>query len=105
MSFAVSRRTVEIGIRLALGATNWQVLRTILGASFATMCAGLAFGIGLAVAVAHPLAFFLAEGIKPMDAVTLGSVILTCLLVGAIAAVMPARRALSIAPTIALRVE
>lgn len=105
MTFAVSRRTAEIGIRLALGASNWQVIRAILGTSFATMCAGLAIGVGLAVAVAHPLAFFLAEGIKPMDSVTFGSVILICLVAGGIAAIIPAQRALSIDPKSALRVE
>src|SRR5262249_32324361 len=94
MTFAVSRRTAEIGIRLALGASNWQVIRAILGTSFATMCAGLAIGVGLAMAVAHPLAFFLAEGIKPMDSVTFASVILICLLTGGLAAIIPAQRAL-----------
>jgi ABC-type antimicrobial peptide transport system permease subunit len=82
MVFAVSRRTAEIGIRLALGATKWQVLRNILGTSITTMCAGLAIGIGLAVAVAQPLAIFLADGIKPIDGVTFASVILICLWTG-----------------------
>jgi ABC-type antimicrobial peptide transport system permease subunit len=105
MAFAVSRRTAEIGIRMALGATHWQVLRAILGTSLATMCAGLAIGVGLAVAGAHPLSFFLAEGIKPLDAVTFGTVILICLLTGGMAALMPAQRALSIDPMSTLRVE
>ena len=105
MAFAVSRRTAEIGIRMALGATSWQVLRAILGASFAAMCVGLAIGVGLAVGVAHPLSFFLAEGIKPLDAVTFGTVILICLLAAGMAALMPAQRALSIDPISTLRVE
>ena len=65
----------------------------------------MAIGLGLAVAVAHPLALFLAEGIKPLDAVTFGSVILICLSAGGIAALMPAQRALSIDPMSTLRVE
>ena len=105
MAFAVSRRRAEIGIRMALGATSWQVLRAIWGTSFATMWAGLAIGVGLAVAVAHPLSFFFAEGIKPLDAVTFGTVILICLLAGGVAALMPARRALSVDPISTLRVE
>jgi putative ABC transport system permease protein len=105
MAFAVSRRTAEIGIRLALGATNWQIMCAILGTSFVTMCAGLTIGVGLAAVVAHPLSLFLAEGIKPVDAITFGTVILICLLAGSVAAVLPARRALSIDPLSALRVE
>jgi ABC-type antimicrobial peptide transport system permease subunit len=69
------------------------------------MCAGVAIGVGLAVAVAHPLAFFLTEGVMPTDPVTYASVILICLLAGGIAAIMPAQRALSIEPVNALRIE
>jgi predicted permease len=105
MAFAVSRRTAEIGVRMALGASTGQVLKAILGASLGTVCIGLAIGIVLAVAAAHPLAFFLAEGITPLDPVTFGSVILICLLAGGIAAIIPARRALSIDPISALRVD
>ena len=105
MAFAVSRRTAEIGIRMALGASTWQVLRAILGTSFGTVSAGLAIGIVLAVVAAHPVAFFLAEGVTPMDPVTFGTVILICLSAGGIAAIIPARRALSIDPMSALRVE
>src|SRR5262249_55346709 len=60
MAFAVSRRTAEIGIRMALGASNWQVLRAILGTSIGTMCTGLAIGLALAIVAARPLGFFLA---------------------------------------------
>ena len=69
-----------------------------------TACAGLTIGIALAVVAAHPLAFFLAEGITPMDPVTFGCVIPICLLTGGIAAIIPARRALSIDPMSALRI-
>ncbi len=105
MTFAVSRRTAEIGIRMALGASTWQVLRAILGTSVGALCTGLAIGIGLAVAAAHPLALFLAEGVTPMDPITFGSVILICLSAGGVAAIIPARRVLSIDPMGALRVE
>jgi ABC-type antimicrobial peptide transport system permease subunit len=105
MVFAVSRRTAEIGIRMALGASRGQVLRAVLGTSFGAFCIGLTIGIGLAVAAAHPLAFFLAEGIGPMDTVTFLSVILICLLAGGIAAIVPAQRTLSVDPMTALRAE
>ena len=105
MAFAVSRRTAEIGIRMALGASTWQVLRVILGTSFGTVSAGLAIGIVLTVVAAHPVAFFLAEGVTPMDPVAFGTVILICLSAGGLAAIIPARRALSIEPLSALRIE
>ena len=82
MTFAVSHRTAEIGIRMALGASTWQVLGAILGTSFGALCTGLAIGIGLAVAAVHPLAVFFAEGVTPMDPIAFGSVILICLSAG-----------------------
>jgi predicted permease len=105
MTFAVSRRTAEIGIRMALGATSWQVLRDTLGTSMGALCTGLVLGIGLSIAAAHPITFFLAEGIKPSDPVTFGSVILICLLTGGFAAIIPSRRVVSIDPMRALRAE
>lgn len=105
MTFAVSRRTAEIGIRMALGASTWQVLGAVLGTSFCALCAGLAIGIGLTIAAVHPLAIFLAEGVTPMDPIAFGSVILICFSTGGIAAMIPARRALSVDPISALRVE
>jgi predicted permease len=105
MAFAVSRRTAEIGIRMALGATAWQVLAAVLGTSLSAMCTGLAIGIALATAAARPLGLFLAEGITPLDPLAFGGVLLICLAAGAIAAIVPARRALAIDPLRALRVD
>jgi len=105
MAFAVSRRTAEIGIRMALGGSAWQVLRAVLGMSIGTMCTGLAIGLALAVVAARPLAFFLAEGIRATDPATLATVVLICLATGGIAAIIPIRRALSVDPMSALRVE
>src|SRR5262249_3350397 len=105
MAFAVSRRTAEIGIRMALGASNWQVLRAILGTSIGTMCTGLAIGLAFTIIAAHPLGFFLAAGIRPTAPGTLAAVVLICLATGGIAAIIPIRRALSVDPMSALRVE
>jgi predicted permease len=105
MAFAVSRRTAEIGIRMALGATTWQVLRAVLGTSFSAMGTGMALGTVLAMVAAQPLAYFLAEGITPVDPLTFFGVSLLCILTGVLAAVIPARRALAIDPIGALRVE
>ncbi|MBX9603888.1 MAG: ADOP family duplicated permease [Bryobacteraceae bacterium] len=105
MTFAVSRRTAEIGIRVALGATASQVLAAVLGTSLLTICAGLLAGIGAAIALARPLSFLLAQGVTPLDGLTLASVVAICLLVALIAAILPAKRALSVEPVSALRVE
>ena len=105
MAFEVSRRTAEIGIRLALGGSTWDVLRSVLGNVFLTVCAGLTLGIGVALGVAQPLSFLLAHGIKPLDPVNFGSVALICLLAALIAAIVPAKRLLSVDPIRALRVE
>jgi predicted permease len=105
MAFAVSRRTAEIGIRIALGATPWQVLRAVLGTSLGTLCIGLAIGLALAIVAARPLAIFFPEGITPTDPRTLAAVVLICLSTGGIAAIIPVRRALSVDPMSALRAE
>jgi predicted permease len=105
MAFAVSRRTAEIGIRMALGATAWQVLRAVLGTSFGAMWTGMAIGTALAIVASQPLALFLAEGISPVDALTFVGVSLLCVVTGGLAAVIPARRAMAIDPIGALWVE
>jgi len=105
MAFAVSRRTAEIGIRMALGASAWNVARTIFGVSLGTMGAGFAIGFGLAVLAAQPLAAFLAEGITPFDPATFGWVIAICLVAGVVATIIPARKALTVNPIRALRVD
>jgi putative ABC transport system permease protein len=105
MTFAVSRRTGEIGIRVALGATASQVLATVLGTSMLTIGAALLTGILVAIALAQPLSFLLAQGVTPLDWSTLASVVAICIFVAVIAALLPAKRALSVDPISALRVE
>jgi ABC-type antimicrobial peptide transport system permease subunit len=105
MAFAVSRKTAEIGIRVALGASQGQVLRSVLAGSLANLLLGAAIGIGLALGAAQPLASFLAEGVTAHDPLTFGCVILVCLAAGLIAALVPARRALSVSPMLTLRMD
>ena len=105
MAFAVARRTAEIGIRMALGASTWQVLRAVLGTSLSALGSGLALGIVLSVIAARPLGLFLAEGITATDPLAFAGVLLICLSAGGIAAIIPARRALAVDPIRALRVD
>jgi predicted permease len=105
MAFAVSRRTSEIGIRIALGASTSQVLRNVLGTPVAAMSLGLLIGLGVAAGVAQLVMSFLAGGIHPLDPITWIAVLAISLGTGLLAAILPARRALSVDPLSALRVE
>jgi ABC-type antimicrobial peptide transport system permease subunit len=105
MSFAVSRRTAEMGIRMALGASSSQILGAVLSNPLGALCTGMVIGIGLAMAVASQLVAFFAEGVTPADPVTFAAVVLICLAVGGVAAIIPARRILSVDPVNTLRVQ
>ena len=65
MTFAVSRRTPEIGIRVALGASRPTILRMALHDGLALVGAGVAIGLAISVLVTRPLAAFLASGAPP----------------------------------------
>jgi predicted permease len=105
MAYAVSRRTSEIGIRVALGATQGQVLRMALRDSLNVVAAGMLVGLAIALPATRLLVEFLVPGLSPNDPVSL---IATVVLLGsaAIAAsYLPARRASRVSPTVALRYE
>jgi predicted permease len=104
MAYSVSRRTREIGVRVALGAGSSNVLRMILGQGLRTIFIGVAIGIAGSLALTRTLESLLF-GVTPTDPLTLGGV--TLLLVGAalLACYIPARRATKVDPVIALRYE
>jgi len=104
MAYHVSQRTQEIGIRLALGATPVNVRRMVVATSLRLALAGVAIGVGLALVTARFISTLLF-GIQPTDPATLGGVALVLLATAAFASWVPARRATTVDPMIALRAE
>jgi len=104
MSYTVARRTYELGIRMALGAQGRDVLRLVMRESMVLVAAGAAIGVGGAIAASRLIANLLF-GLAPTDAMTMASAMAAMLLVSALAAYLPARRAARIDTMVALRCE
>ena len=104
VSYSVSRRTQEIGIRMALGASRSAILRIISRETLVMLLAGLAVGIPIALASSRLLGHLLF-GVSFSDPITLVSVTLALLAVAALASWIPARRATRVDPLVALRHE
>jgi predicted permease len=104
LSYRVSRRTAEIGVRMALGAQRRQVLWMILRESLAVSGAGLVVGLPLAVAGGRLLRFMLF-GLGPGDPLAFAAAILGLAAVVLAASWIPARRAAKVDPMVALRYE
>jgi predicted permease len=103
-SYVVSKRFRELGIRVALGAQRKQVLRAALGRAFVVLAAGSVAGIGLGVLATKVLSYIVYQA-TPKDPVVLGGMALTMLLLGLVAAWIPAQKALGVDPMILLREE
>lgn len=104
IAYAVSQRTHEIGVRMAMGAEAGRVLRMVIWEGLALAAAGVTLGIAGAVAVTHVLRSFLF-GVTPTDFWTLALVSVLLVTVAVAASFVPARRATEVDPTIALRWE
>jgi len=103
-SYAVSRRVREIGIRVAVGARWWQVLRSVLGRMAVLLSAGSAVGLAMGLAATQLLASIVYQA-TPRDPLILGAVTGTMALVALLSAWIPARRAVSVDPIRSLRHE
>ncbi len=102
MSYAVLRRTAEIGLRIALGALPAQVLRMILRESLTLVCLGVAAGIAAAYGASRLVATMLF-GLSPADPLTYGASALMLAAIALLASLLPARRASRVDPMIAFR--
>jgi putative ABC transport system permease protein len=102
MSYAVSRRTREIGIRMALGAGTGNVMRLVLKEGLTLVSGGVGGGLIIAAAATRLLASFL-YGVSPLDATTFVAIPLVLALVALLATYLPARRAAKVDPMVALR--
>ncbi len=104
LAYLVSQRTQEIGIRMALGAAPRDVLLAVAGQGLGWSMAGIALGAAASLALAGALSKLLF-GIAPTDPATFAAVAAVLLAVALLASYLPARRAMSIDPVIALREE
>ena len=103
-SYSVSKRLRELGIRVALGAGRQQVLRVSLGRVFRLLAIGSVAGVLLGVLATKVLSFIVYQA-TPKDPFVLLGVTAIMLLLGMIAASIPARRALAVDPLVLLREE
>jgi len=102
VAYAVTQRTREIGVRVALGARRSQVIGLMLWQGLRPAIAGLGLGLLIAIAMGRYVAALL-YGVQPHDPLTFAAVTIALLVIVAIASAIPARRASSIAPAEALR--
>ncbi|MGE5358077.1 MAG: ABC transporter permease [Bacteroidales bacterium] len=104
IAYLVTRRTREIGIRLAIGATRGSVLRLVMADAVLLVGIGATLGVGAAVAMSR-LVRTLLYGISPQDPATVVGCVGILLAVAMLAVVVPVRRALGVHPSVALRYE
>jgi predicted permease len=104
VAFSVTRRTQEIGIRMAIGAQRTDVLRLVLGQGVRMAALGVVIGIAASLAITHLISTLLF-GISATDPLTFAGVAVLLFLVALLASYIPAHRAMSVDPLVALRYE
>ena len=104
MAYSVSRRTREIGVRVALGAGSGDVLRMVLSQGLRTIFIGVAIGVAGALALTRTVESLLF-GVTPTDPLTFAAVSLLLVAAALLACFIPARRATKVDPMVALRYE
>jgi putative ABC transport system permease protein len=104
LAHAVTRRTREIGMRLALGAQRIDVLRLVVRHALAMTVAGVVLGAIAATALTRLLATYLYD-VRPLDPETFAAAAVTLVAIALVASYVPARRASGVDPMVALRSE
>ena len=104
MAFSVSRRTREVGIRMALGARAPDVVRMVFRQGLLQLTIGMTMGLALALGVSRLLSMMLFD-VQPRDPVVFGAVAGVLTIAGLLACLVPARRAARVDPLVALRAE
>jgi predicted permease len=104
MSYTMTRRTNEVGVRMALGARGADVVRMVMKETMLLVAIGMAVGLGAALATTRLISTLLF-GLSPKDPVTISAAILLMTVVAAFAGYLPARRASRVDPMTALRCE
>ena len=104
LSYEVARRTHEVGIRMALGASRGEVLSLVVGRGIRLVAAGTAIGIPAALGLMRYLQS-VVYGVHPVDPVTYAAVVILLSIVALAACYIPARRATKVDPLVALRYE
>jgi putative ABC transport system permease protein len=104
MAYTVSLQTHEIGIRLALGAQQGDILKMVLRKGLVLIAAGIVIGVGVSLGLARFIASQL-WGVSPTDPWTFAAVVVAILVVGLAACFFPARRATQVDPVVTLRYE
>jgi putative ABC transport system permease protein len=104
LSYSVSQRTQEIGVRVALGAERRDVLRLIIGQGLKLAGVGIVLGIVGAFGVT-PMIQSVLYNVKPTDPLSFGGVAIFLVIVASVASYVPARRAMAVDPIIAIRNE
>jgi ABC-type antimicrobial peptide transport system permease subunit len=104
ISLVVTARTREIGVRIALGAGRTQIMRLVLAGAAQLLAAGIVAGLALTLG-AQRLIKSVLFGVSPLDAWTLAAAVAVLAAVSMLAAFLPARRAASIDPLDAMRIE
>jgi|TARA_B100001964_G_scaffold158880_2_gene174520 putative ABC transport system permease protein len=102
IAYVVGRRTSEIGLRMALGATPGGITRLVIGEAMSPVTLGLAIGLGVSAVASRALTSLLF-GVQPLDPVTFVGVAATLAAIAAAACYLPARSASTVDPADALR--
>jgi len=104
MAFSVSRRTREVGIRMAMGAPAHRVVRMIMAQGLTQLAVGMIIGLAGALAISRLMVVILFD-VRPRDPLVFGLVALTLLLTGLLATGIPAFRATAVDPATALHTD